>query len=523
MPSATGLPASHDLTELHNKGTHAGGHEHIAALNINNDPTDTAFEVAMNNSTSNTDGSDMSNNTFDESSLPSKKDIVSILLTKTTQRMRQLNGITKENEFINLAQANGSVQSIISWGRTIFKNDTGQCRAFEILVGSFVLSFYRDASGDHDKNAERRMFGKQVRQLKKLVETQKRKSDQLICLLHGPGGSGKTTVIDVVIEYAREYCGYMEDYTFTSRTIIVTAMTGVAATILLGDTTHSAVYLNQKEIKAEQIEAWKETRLLIIDEISFACKQDFAKLHRNLRQLKQQLSAKYGGLYVVFCGDMRQLEQVGKGKYPIYQDNCPEFKEWVNCFIELKGLHRFKDDPEWGRLLQRMRDGALTPQDIITLNERVVANGAELPENIRYATYYNRDRDAINAALFEEHCAQMFTMYGHTDDAIMVFSNKLKIRNGSKRYVELKNCHHFWETCGEDNIKMGRSRGRMDPVLRLYQNCRVMLPTNTDVKSGQAYGTQATFEKLVLKPGVTPQTILLSNGTPVRGCAGKPS
>jgi len=77
------------------------------------------------------------------------------------------------------------------------------------------------------------------------------------------------------------------------------------------------------------------------------------------------------------------------------------------------------------------------------LNERVVAGGAELPENIRYATYYNRDRDAINAALFEEHCAQMFTMYGHTNDAIIVFSNKFKIRNGSKRYVELKNCHHF--------------------------------------------------------------------------------
>jgi len=66
-------------------------------------------------------------------------------------------------------------------------------------------------------------------------------------------------------------------------------------------------------------------------------------------------------------------------------------------------------------------------QDIITLNERVVASDAELPENIRYATYYNRDRDAINAALFEEHCAQMFTKHGHTNDAIMVFSDKLKI------------------------------------------------------------------------------------------------
>jgi ribose 1,5-bisphosphokinase PhnN len=70
----------------------------------------------------------------------------------------------------------------------------------------------------------------------------------LLCFLHGPGGCGKSTVIDLVIEYAREYCGYFSNYEFTKRTIVVTAMTGVAATILLGETTHSALYLNQKKI-----------------------------------------------------------------------------------------------------------------------------------------------------------------------------------------------------------------------------------------------------------------------------------
>jgi len=74
--------------------------------------------------------------------------------------MRRLNGVTNKNEFLNLAQANGLVQSIISWAQTIFKNQ-GQHRAFEILVGAFVLSFYKDTSSDHDKNAEGWMFGKQ--------------------------------------------------------------------------------------------------------------------------------------------------------------------------------------------------------------------------------------------------------------------------------------------------------------------------------------------------------------------------
>jgi hypothetical protein len=86
-----------------------------------------------------------------------------------------------------------------------------------------------------------------------------------------------------MMEYAREYCALLDNYEFNSRTIVVTAMTGVAATILLGEMTHLAVYLNQqKPIQTEQVELYESTRLLIIDGISFASKEDFADLHRKL-------------------------------------------------------------------------------------------------------------------------------------------------------------------------------------------------------------------------------------------------
>ena len=68
----------------------------------------------------------------------------------------------------------------------------------------------------------------------------------------------------------------------------------------------------------------------------------------------------YGGLSIIFSGDLRQLEPVGKGKNPVYQDDCPEFKDWINSYIELNGKHRFKDDAEWGELLFRFRDGNVT-------------------------------------------------------------------------------------------------------------------------------------------------------------------
>ena len=78
---------------------------------------------------------------------------------------------------------------------------------------------------------------------------------------------------------------------------------------------------------------------------------------------------------------------------------------------------------------------------------------AELPEDIRYATYFNRDRDSINAALFEEQCKEIYMKDGNIDDTIMIFADKLEKRIGTKTYMPLQNCKNFWENCGEDHCK----------------------------------------------------------------------
>jgi replication-associated recombination protein RarA len=93
----------------------------------------------------------------------------------------------------------------------------------------------------------RRAFTKHKNELLCLIERERGKSTQLICLLYGPGGSGKTTVIDLLLEYAKEYCTFIEGMEFNSHTIVVTALTGVAATILRGQTTQKAVHLCKKK------------------------------------------------------------------------------------------------------------------------------------------------------------------------------------------------------------------------------------------------------------------------------------
>jgi hypothetical protein len=128
-------------------------------------------------------------------------------------------------------------------------------------------------------------------------------------------------------------------------------------------------------------------------------------------------------------------------------------------------MHCFKDDEEWGSLLLRFRNGEVTVEDIECINEHVVINDVTvgnkepLPDDIKYATYFNHDRDAINAALFEQRCQYMYEKNGHTNDSIVIFSDDVMVRNSSKLYVPFSNCHSFWENCAEDDVVTSKMNG----------------------------------------------------------------
>lgn len=57
------------------------------------------------------------------------------------------------------------------------------------------------------------------------------------------------------------------------------------------------------------IEAWSDTRLVIIDECSFASAEDVNKIEKNARDLKNDAFQCYGGMnIIVIAGDFSQLE-----------------------------------------------------------------------------------------------------------------------------------------------------------------------------------------------------------------------
>jgi hypothetical protein len=120
-------------------------------------------------------------------------------------------------------------------------------------------------------------------------------------------------------------------------------------------------------------------RLVVVDEMSMASDNLLVYLEKTLRDLRQNFDEDnlHGGFNIVFTGDFHQLAPVGQDA--TCEDEC--FRQWndfINCYIELKGMFRFKEDIEWGRCLSRFCQGHPSPEDFDVINQRVVINGATL-------------------------------------------------------------------------------------------------------------------------------------------------
>ena len=127
----------------------------------------------------------------------------------------------------------------------------------------------------------------------------------------GPAGSGKTYVIN-------EYIKYLKDHDVL---IGITASTGIAATHLGGVTIHSWSGMGIKDDLTEHdletlsergplVRRFKETAVLIIDEVSMLHHFRLDILDQIARRLRARPDKPFGGMQVVLCGDFFQLPPV---------------------------------------------------------------------------------------------------------------------------------------------------------------------------------------------------------------------
>lgn len=181
----------------------------------------------------------------------------------------------------------------------------------------------------------------------------------------GPGGSGKSSLIRAIYKHAIS----------RKKKIQVTALTGCAALLLncKAKTLHSwaGIGLGNNTLKyyVEKIknhwtlkDTWKNTDILIVDEVSMLSLQLFDMLNNIGKGVRKNIKP-FGGIQIIFSGDFYQLPPVGDKEKKDTQRFCFESDEWDNifhksCQIELKHVFR-QDDNIFADILNQIREGKL--------------------------------------------------------------------------------------------------------------------------------------------------------------------
>ena len=194
----------------------------------------------------------------------------------------------------------------------------------------------------------------------------------------GKAGTGKSFLLDV-------FRGT------TKKNYIVLAPTGISAINIDGVTLHSAfgyynlVNLNIDEIseytlrlKNEKQMALRAVKTIIIDEISMVRADIFEKIDRILKVVNNS-NLPFGGKQILVFGDLFQLPPVARGQEfdylndrygGIYFFHSDAYKTGNFKFIELTQNHRQKEDQQYFEILNRIREGRATNEDIDLLNTR---------------------------------------------------------------------------------------------------------------------------------------------------------
>ncbi|MBX2925652.1 MAG: helix-turn-helix domain-containing protein [Chitinophagaceae bacterium] len=234
--------------------------------------------------------------------------------------------------------------------------------------------------------------------------------------LTGKAGTGKTTFL----RYIRENC---------SKKMAVLAPTGVAAINAGGTTIHSFFQLpfgpflptrqtlsndsvnnehtlfKNLRFNAEKRLLLQELELLVIDEVSMLRSDTLDAIDTILRHFRRQMLVPFGGVQMLYIGDLFQLPPViGNEEWEILQNayTSPFFfdslaaRQSPPLYLELKKIYR-QNEEEFIHILNNIRNNIATAADLKKLHE-YYKPGYEPVKDDNYIvlTTHNSRADQIN-------------------------------------------------------------------------------------------------------------------------------
>lgn len=211
----------------------------------------------------------------------------------------------------------------------------------------------------------------------------------------GRAGTGKSTLL----QYFRDH---------TKKNIAVLAPTGVAAVNIKGQTIHSFFGFRPditperaKKIRLRNGDIYRNLDAIVIDEISMVRADLLDSVNIFLRRFGKKGRKPFGGIQVIFIGDLYQLPPVVTSKEkalfsdhygsPYFFDSnvfreslCPEDSliqsQYAMVFIELEKVYRQKDE-NFLNLLNAIRNNSASEEDLDTINRRFFPHFKEKSED----------------------------------------------------------------------------------------------------------------------------------------------
>ncbi|MBS1565195.1 MAG: AAA family ATPase, partial [Bacteroidetes bacterium] len=281
--------------------------------------------------------------------------------------------------------------------------------------------------------------------------------------LTGKAGTGKTTFL----RYIREH---------TTKSAVVVAPTGVAAINAGGVTMHSFFQLpfgpfipgthrpgtitdangpgettdkhslfKNIRFSADKRELLQELELLIIDEISMVRCDMLDAMDLILRHFRRKMHLPFGGVQVLYIGDMYQLPPVISGNEweilnPYYESpfffSAKALAEAPPVYIELKKIYR-QNEQRFIDLLNNVRHNTVTNDDFQLLNSRYIPDFTPA-EGERYITLSTRNNraDHINATELDKLPGKQYvfkgTIQGEFSDKALPTDLSLQLKEGAQ-------------------------------------------------------------------------------------------
>ena len=231
----------------------------------------------------------------------------------------------------------------------------------------------------------------------------------------GKAGTGKSTLLEYFTET-------------TKKKAVVLAPTGVAALNVGGQTIHS-FFRFKPDITIDSIQKYygqmsklcKAVDMIIIDEISMVRADLLDCIDKCLRLNGKNPKKPFGGVQMVFFGDLYQLAPVVRsGEKAIFKDryktpyffDASSFKDIDIEFVELEKIYRQKDQ-KFIDILNAIRNNSVTEDDLEKINVRF--NPDFKPENDEFyilLTPTNSKALKINEMNLEKIKKPLFTSSG---------------------------------------------------------------------------------------------------------------